>query len=62
MGITVRERAPTEEDTFLLTAQPAVDDTTVEEATAALTSPVDFLVAPPIPYVCICVKWAPLNY
>lgn len=41
MGITVRERAPTEEDTFLLTAQPAVDDTTVEEATAALTSPED---------------------
>ncbi|MDQ2994723.1 MAG: hypothetical protein M3R00_07240, partial [Pseudomonadota bacterium] len=38
MGITVRERAPTEEDTFLLAAQPAVDDSTAEEAAAVLAS------------------------
>ncbi len=37
MGISVTEQAPSEED-FLLSSQPAIDDSAVEEATAALVA------------------------
>jgi RNA polymerase primary sigma factor len=37
MGIAVTDHAPSEED-FLLSSQPAIDDSVVEEATAALVS------------------------